>query len=249
MYLSIQESRNLAAEVLSWWEKQDCPDVELVIHPSHLALLDVGTQIKGSDISLGSQDLALSSEFGAFTGQTAGQHLVEIGCTHAIIGHSEMRTFYGETDEKVKQKLEVAKNSKIHAVVCVGETAEEREADQAEQTITNQLQTIFNGSDVGIHEFSIAYEPRWAISAVSGGKSITPKEAARMHLVIKQAMREFFSEDELSELSILYGGSVNEDNVLDFLKAPEIKGALIGSASAKSDHLQKIVEIIQKNIC
>ena len=249
MYLSIQDSRNLAAEVVSWWEKQDCPDVELVLHPSHLALIDVGSQIKGSNISLGAQDLALSSEFGAFTGQTAGQHLVEVGCTHAIIGHSEMRTFYGETDEKVKQKLEVAKNSNIHAIVCVGETAKEREANHAEQTITAQLQTIFTGSDVGIKQFSIAYEPRWAISSVSGGRSITPEEAARMHLVIKHSMREFFSEDELSELSILYGGSVNEDNVLDFLKEPEVKGALIGSASAKSDHLQKIVDLIQKNIC
>lgn len=245
MYLTIEESRELAAKVTKWWKKLPCDQAELILCPSTLALSDVSRQIDGSTIKLGIQEMSLSHQLGAFTGQNAGEQIKEAGIEYVLMGHSEMRQFYGVTDQMVASQMHAALAHKLHPVICIGETKAEREKGQTDHTIVRQLHTIFAQSLEEPAPITIAYEPRWAIGT---GQPVEPAEAERVHDLIRHTVMEFFSEED-NQIQILYGGSVNADNILDFLNQPNVDGALIGSASAKLEPLRDIIDTIQTNLC
>lgn len=245
MYLTIEESRNLAAKLVKMWKKKECQSVELVICPSLLALHDVARQIDGSPVKLGVQDISLSPDLGAFTGQLAAQQLLETSASHVIIGHSERRKFFGVTDEMVAQQFKTVVRHKFVPVVCIGETQTERDEGRADQVIVSQLHAIFDNAELPDYPFFIAYEPRWAIGS---GRPVESEEAERVHDLIRHTMIEFHSEVN-EKLHVLYGGSVNAENITEFLNQPSVDGALIGGASAQLEKLKAIVEELQKNVC
>jgi len=245
MYLTIAESRNLSAHLAKWWKKDDCSHAELVLLPSTLAVHDVQQQLANSGIQLGIQEIAMSHQQGAFTGQNAAQQVKELGLTYCLVGHSEMRQFYALADKQVHQQVQVALSEKLIPIICIGETQEERDHGRTDQVITSQLHTIFSEIDLQDRQVLIAYEPRWAIGS---GKPVDPQEAERVHNLIRHTMKEFV-QSEKGMIQILYGGSVNAENIKDFLDQPNVDGALIGSASAKLDSLKELVETLKSDVC
>ena len=240
MYLTIEESRNLAANLANWWPTDADNPNQLIICPSVLALQDVLQQLNGFNIQVGVQELSLSPQLGAFTGQIPAQQIQEIGAEYVIIGHSEMRNFFHVTDEMVAQQLHTALAYNLIPIVCIGETKEQRYQGKTDQIIVEQLQAIFSGMTSPAPELSIAYEPRWAIGT---GEPVDPAEAARVHELIRHTLKEFYPDDN-SSVDILYGGSVRAENINEFLKHDSIQGALIGSASAKPESLKALIDIL-----
>lgn len=238
MYLSIRQSRELAAQLAKWWKGAACRDVEIVVCPSALALADVRAQLSETGVRLGVQDISLSKNLGAFTGQLAAQQAVEAGASYVILGHSEMRQFYHVTDGMIRQQAEAAFASKLHPIVCVGESWEQRSADRTDAVIVQQLHNVFEDLPEPKTPFSIAYEPLWAIGT---GKPVDPSEANRVHQLIQHTMREFTAQAP----AVLYGGSVDANNAKDYLKQSGVQGLLIGSASTKPDSFHDLVEWLQ----
>lgn len=238
MYLSIRQSREMAATLVQWWKGAPCRDVELILCPSTLALADVRAQLGNVPVRLGVQDLSLSKNLGAFTGQLAAQQAVEAGATYAILGHSEMRRFYHVTNAMIRQQVEVALSHKLHPIVCVGESEAERESGRTDHVIGQQIHQIFAGMPSPQAPISIAYEPLWAIGT---GKPVSPQEANRVHQLILHTMREFTSQP----VSVLYGGSVDAVNAKTFLKQPQVHGLLVGSASTKPNSFHDLVAWLQ----
>jgi len=248
MYLDVQNSRNLAGHFVKWLEKNGCSELEFTICPSNVALWDVARQLEGSGALLGAQDIARSLQLGAFTAQTAGTQLKEAGCSEVIIGHSEVRQFLGDTDEIVAQKMQTALAHNLIPIVCIGETKEEKASGQTDAIVTQQLHTIFQDQTLNT-EIIIAYEPRWAISSVSGGAVCSPEDAAHMHQLIEHTLHEFGNEEQVKKTKILYGGSVTSENIVSYLNEPRIDGTLIGGASAKQEKFQEIVRILLDTYC
>lgn len=238
MYLSVRQSRELAAQVAKWWKGAPCRDVELIICPSTLAMTDVRAQLDDTAVKLGVQDLSLSKNLGAFTGQVAAQQAVESGISYAILGHSEMRRFYHVTNAMISQQVQVALHHKLHPVICVGESEQERAGGRTDAAIVGQLHGIFEGLPPAQHPFSIAYEPLWAIGS---GKAVDPVEVNRVHHLIKHTMQEFTSK----QVDVLYGGSVDADNAKDFLRQTGVQGLVVGSASTKLESFHALIEWVQ----
>lgn len=236
----------MAAGLSSLWPEIASDKAELVVCPSSLALSDVRQQLTGSDIKLGGQNLSLNESLGAYTGQIAGQHLQEMDAKYAIVGHSETRQFLCVTDQLVHQQVKVALAHQIIPIICIGETAEQRQAGRTDDVLVEQLQVILSGFDLTPKDFIVAYEPRWAISAVSGGKSVEPDEAARAHKLIKHALLDFVEDSQA--VSVIYGGSVDGDNVVSFITQPGVDGVLIGSASSRLDSFKEILAKVKQGI-
>lgn len=246
MYLTIRQSRELAAVMAQWWKQQPCPNVELVICPEAVALRDVTDQLHGVSIKTGAQSLALSGTLGAFTGQASAQQLREANCEYVLLGHSEQRQFFHVTDAMIRQQLQTAMQHRLHPVVCVGENALERKHGRADSVVLGQLEAIVKGLSWPATGLSIAYEPVWAIGT---GNAVDPKEAQRMHLLIKHALQDLFGSMRAQDTAVLYGGSVNPKNYKDFLQEKAVSGLLIGSTSTKPAELQAILSGLQQYFC
>lgn len=246
MYLSIRDSRELAAQLVAWWKKTPCVNVEVVLCPSDVAMRDVADQVLGSGVKLGGQSLSLSAGLGAFTGQTSAQQLQEAGADSVILGHSEQRRFWGVTDRLVRQQVQVAMQHRLRPIVCVGETDEERKSGRADAVVVSQLHAIFEGLSWPTTGLSVAYEPVWAIGT---GKPVDPKEAQRMHVLIKHTLQEFFGPMRAQDTAVLYGGSVNPENFASFLQEKAVSGLLVGSASTNAEGFKRIIEGIQSDFC
>ncbi len=246
MYLTIRQSRELAAQMVAWWKETPCINVDLVICPSDIAMRDVADQVGNSAIKLGAQTVSLSPTLGAFTGQTPAQQLREAGCDYVLIGHSEQRRFYGVTDAMARQQIQTAIQHRLHPVLCIGETEAERKAHRTDATVLGQLQGALQGLAWPTTGLSIAYEPVWAIGT---GNAVDPKEAQRVHLLIKHALQDIFGDMRAADTSVLYGGSVNPDNFESFLQEKAVSGLLVGSASTKAESLQTMVKRIQTDYC
>lgn len=246
MYLSIRDSRELAAKLVKWWKETPCVNVDVVLCPSDIAMRDVADQVLTSGIKLGGQSLSLSAGLGAFTGQSAAQQLQEAGAEYVILGHSEQRRFLGVTDRMVRQQVQVAMQHRLHPIVCVGETEEERKSGRADAVVVSQLHAIFEQLSWPTTGLSVAYEPVWAIGT---GKPVDPKEAQRMHVLIKHTLQEFFGSMRAQDTSVLYGGSVNPDNMGSFLQEKAVSGLLVGSASTNPDTLHALITGIQNDFC
>jgi len=210
---------------------------EVVVCPPYTALTMVRDALKGSPVHLGAQDLHWQDQ-GAFTGKISADMLLDAGCTHVIIGHSEQRTYFHETDETVSKKVAKALASGLVPIVCIGETLEERDAGRADEVVRKQLQAGFAGiSDAG--PTILAYEPVWAIGT---GRNATPDQAQEMHAMIRQTMSSIFSKPVADAMRILYGGSMKPDNAAGLLSKSDIDGGLIGGAALKADSFYGIIE-------
>jgi triosephosphate isomerase len=212
---------------------------EIVIAPVFTALNAVANRLEGSNIRVASQNCATQNEFGAHTGEVAPAILKDAGCSHAIIGHSERRQFYGETDQSVNQKTQAALAAGMTAIVCVGEHLNERESGNAEKVVKTQLTGGLTGLTVSdLERIIIAYGPVWAIGT---GKTATPEQAQEMHGFIRSVLAETHGADTANAIRILYGGSVKPDNIATLMSQPDVDGALVGGASLEAESFAKIV--------
>ncbi len=211
---------------------------DIVVAPPYTALAAAVEAVRGSAISIAAQDVHWEKE-GAFTGEVSTKMLVEAGCRDVIIGHSERRQYFGETDEAVHKKLKAALEADLVPIVCVGETLKEREAGQTEMVLNRQFRGGF--STLTGAEFSriiIAYEPVWAIGT---GRTATPEMAAEAHRFLRQLAAAGFTPERAAGLRILYGGSVKPDNIKGLMAQVEIDGALVGGASLDAQSFASIV--------
>lgn len=212
---------------------------EVVIAPVFTALKTVVDRLEGSNIHVASQNCAIQNEFGAHTGEVAPVMLKDVGCSHAIIGHSERRQFYGESDESVNRKTKAAIAAGLKPIVCIGELLAEREGGNAESVVEAQLNRGLDGLTVAdMERIIIAYEPVWAIGT---GKTATPEQAQEMHGHIRSVIAESHGEATANEMRILYGGSVKPDNIRDLMVQADVDGALVGGASLDAESFAKIV--------
>lgn len=212
---------------------------EIVVCPPFVDLQTALKSAEGSNVSIGAQNLHWEKE-GAFTGEVSAIMLTAIGVTHVIIGHSERRQYFNETDDSVNRKLETALENGLTPIVCVGEVLEEREAGLTEDVLRRQCVRAFNGiSAKKARKMVIAYEPVWAIGT---GKTATPPMASDAHSVIRHEVAKSFGGDFAENLRILYGGSVKPDNATALMSELEIDGALVGGASLDPASFTRIVQ-------
>lgn len=209
--------------------------VEVLVCPVFPAIPKAIDAANKTSIKVGGQDL-FWEESGAYTGQVSGPFLKDLGCEYVIIGHSERRQYFYETNQTVNQKVKAAFKASLIPIVCVGETLEQREANQTFQVIEQQIKEGLAG--LKNSNFVIAYEPVWAIGT---GKTATPEQANEVHQFIRQQIEQLFSVEVAQETRILYGGSVKPDNVKGLMAQSDIDGALVGGASLKVDQFSAIV--------
>jgi triosephosphate isomerase (TIM) len=214
--------------------------LEVLIAPPFPALLRVKETIGKAPILLAGQNMHWEAQ-GAFTGEVSAAMLTEAGCTHVILGHSERRTLFGETDEVIDRKASAAVKSGLVPIVCIGETLEEREKGLTFQVLERQLSLSLKSFKEGKRlspTTILAYEPVWAIGT---GRTATPEQAQEAHHFIRQWLKGQFGEQPAEAVRILYGGSVKPDNVTDLMSKPDIDGALVGGASLKPESFLPIV--------
>ena len=212
---------------------------EIALFPSPVLLPTVIPGCKGSNVAVGAQNIHFAEE-GAYTGETSNGQLMAVGGTHTLIGHSERRQYFAETDEIVNKKLHTALKHGIVPVVCIGEVLEEREAGKTASVLKTQVTGAFAGiTPEAAAPIVIAYEPVWAIGT---GKTATPEIAADAHRVIRAEVAKLLGADVAAAMRILYGGSVKPDNATSLIGQEEIDGALVGGASLKPDSFEKIVK-------
>ena len=211
---------------------------EIVVCPPDVDLAAALEAAEGSNVAIGGQNVHWKTE-GAFTGETSAAMLLALGVSHVIIGHSERRQYFNETDDTVNRKLETALENGLTPIVCVGEVLEERDAGLTEDVLRRQCVRAFNGiSAKKAAKLIVAYEPVWAIGT---GRTATPELAAEAHAVIRSEATEIFGEEFAGKLRILYGGSVKPDNAAALMSQEEIDGALVGGASLDPKSFAAIV--------
>ena len=211
---------------------------EIVVCPPYIDLHAAVDSAQGSAIAVGGQNVYWKEE-GAFTGEVSCHMLKSAGCTHVIIGHSERRQYFGETDETVNLKLKAALHAGLTPIVCVGEVLEEREAGLTEDVLRRQCLRAFDAiSGERAHKLVVAYEPVWAIGT---GKTATPAMAVEAHLTIRAEVSKSLGDEVARNLRILYGGSVKPDNAKALMSEEEIDGALVGGASLDPRSFASIV--------
>jgi triosephosphate isomerase len=211
---------------------------EIILCPPFVCLPAVVEAVRGTRIGVGGQDMFWEKE-GAYTGEVSAQMLRSVGCSHVIIGHSERRQYFAETDESVNRKLKAALAAGLQPIVCAGEVLQEREAGLTEEVLTRQCNIAFSGiSGVEAAPLIVAYEPVWAIGT---GRTATPEMAADAHRVVRAQAAKAFGEDTAASLRILYGGSVKPENAKALMAQIEIDGALVGGASLDPKSFAAIV--------
>ncbi|MBI3582616.1 MAG: triose-phosphate isomerase [Nitrospinae bacterium] len=245
---------NSTAESVDLAEKlkkviKDMAGVEVVVAPPFTALGSVRKAIKGSNIKLGAQNLFWEDK-GAYTGEVSPLMIRDLDCEYVIIGHSERREYFKESDEIVNKKIKAALRNKLKAIVCVGESLKEREEDKTMQVIESQLKKGLEGiSTLNLIQgeirnpkseilLTIAYEPVWAIGT---GRNATPAQANEVHTYIRKLLSQIFNEDIASNIKILYGGSVKLSNSAELMSEKEIDGALVGGASLEAESFTEII--------
>ena len=235
MHLTLKEAVALVRQLRTSCESSA---VEVVVCPPFTALHAVAKALNGSLIGVGAQDLYWEPQ-GAFTGEVSPAMLADTGCRYVIIGHSERRTLFGETDETVQRKLQAALKQRLVPIVCVGETLAQREAQQTFEVLKRQLEGGLKGvAPADAERMVLAYEPVWAIGT---GRNATPEQAQEAHRFIRQWLAGRFGEALADSMRIQYGGSVNAANAASLLQQPDVDGALVGGASLKPDSFAAIV--------
>ena len=235
------ESEDLAKEMIL--ELGQDYDVEVVLCPPFTSLAVVGKTIENSNLKLGAQNMSAEAS-GAFTGEISAEMLRHLYTTHVILGHSERRALFGETDELVNRKVKAALANRLKPILCVGETLEEREANQTLAVVGKQVREGLAGVSTDQAEsVIIAYEPVWAIGT---GKTATPEQAQEVHAAIRGLLGELWNASLAAKTRILYGGSMKGSNAPELLAQPDIDGGLIGGASLEARSFGQIVEAARK---
>jgi triosephosphate isomerase (TIM) len=213
-------------------------DREVMVAPPDILIPAVAQALAGSSILLGAQNMHYEDK-GAFTGEVSPPMLQAYGVTHAIVGHSERRHIFHETDELINKKVLAALHHRMTPIMCVGETQDEHDGGRALDVVLRQLQRgLENVGDDHAPTVVIAYEPVWAIGT---GRTATPEQAEAIHGAIRGAILERYGRERAAEVRIIYGGSVNAENVDSLVSKPDIDGALVGGASLKADSFARIV--------
>ncbi|MEA3285778.1 MAG: triose-phosphate isomerase [Candidatus Marinimicrobia bacterium] len=217
----------------------DTHGVSVILCPPFLALKTVFDTVSGSELKVGAQNMHWE-EAGAFTGEITGAMIRETGAEYVILGHSERRHVFGESDEWVNKKVHRSLKTGLIPIFCVGEKIEEREAEETEKVIARQLRVgLKNLSDTDMDTVIIAYEPVWAIGT---GLTASPEQAAAIHTFIRGALKTLFNENVAESTWILYGGSVKPDNTIGLLSNKDIDGALVGGASMQLESFKGIID-------
>lgn len=241
MNLDLNESRELAKSILDKTDKKYFEYTDVLLCPTYVSLSPVENVIKDSQVLLGAQNLSYEND-GAFTGEISASMLKSVGCNYVIIGHSERRKYFNETDELVNKKIIKALEFGLKPILCVGETLEERESGKQNEVVETQLTNDLNGvSDLS--NVVIAYEPVWAIGT---GKNATPQQANEMHKHIRSVITKLHNQNSADNTRILYGGSLNDKNCKELLSESDIDGGLIGGASLKADSFIEIIKATQQ---
>ena len=234
MHKTIPEALDLVRELKEL--VNDVNDRDILVCPPFTALYPVSKELEGSNIVLGGQNMYFEEQ-GAFTGEISPLMLKDAGCSYVILGHSERRHIFGETNELVNKKVLSAVNHGLIPILCVGELLEERESGKTQEVVEKQVREGLKGID-GNDEFVIAYEPVWAIGT---GKTATPELAEEVHFFIRRVLSDMFGSEKANSVRILYGGSVKPENAAGLLNMENIDGALVGGASLKAESFAKIV--------
>jgi len=214
-------------------------DLEVLVCPTYTALHAVGQLVEDNPVMLGGQNL-YPKDSGAYTGEISAPMLLEAGCSYVIVGHSERRGYFGESDEFVNEKIKAALSAGLKVILCVGESRQQRESGQAESIVTDQVQKCLAGLATGdMADMVIAYEPIWAIGT---GLTASPQDAEEMHACIRSLLGESLGEEIAEATRILYGGSVKPGNVDDLMAQPDIDGALVGGASLEAQSFLRIIQ-------
>lgn len=223
----------------------DPGEVRVAVCPPFVSLQSVAEILAGKKISLGAQNMHSEDE-GAFTGEVSAPMLRSVGCSFVILGHSERRQFFGETDENVNLKVRQALAHQLVPIICVGETLDERRSGNEQQVVETQLQGAL--ADVTVDSAGsvvVAYEPVWAIGT---GETASPDQAQEMHYFIRSILVELAGNDLARGIDILYGGSMKPDNARELLRQEDVDGGLIGGASLKGDAFAAIVRAAQESL-
>lgn len=230
------EGKVLAKELV---DKFDVSGVELIIAPPYTHLDAIASVVTGTKVKLSSQNMA-KEDFGAYTGEIAGEMLKSLNVEYAIIGHSERRSYYGETNQILSEKVKKALSVDLKSIFCVGENLEERESGDFFNVIKEQLQEgVFNLNAEDFSKLIVAYEPVWAIGT---GKTASPEQAQEIHAYIRQLVRDNYNSQISDELSILYGGSCKPSNAKELFAQSDIDGGLIGGAALNSEDFVAIAK-------
>lgn len=241
MHKTRAEAEGLAKALAERIGNQD--QAQVVLAPPYTALEVVGKAIAGTKMVLGAQDVFYENE-GAFTGEVSPAMLQDLGCQFVILGHSERRTHFGETNAAVNRKTKAVLASGFVPIVCVGESLQERDEGKAFKVLEGQVQTAFQGVPEELASLAVvAYEPVWAIGT---GKNATPDQIQQAHRYIRKLISNQFGFGVSVEIRILYGGSVNAENIAELAAEPEVDGALVGGASLSADQFSVIVNEIAK---
>ncbi|MGH7143239.1 MAG: triose-phosphate isomerase [Planctomycetota bacterium] len=230
------EATQLASELRA--ALQDCRGVEVGVAPTFLAIPAAVAALQGSAIEVGGQNIH-AKDSGAYTGEISAPMLKSAGCSFTILGHSERRQYFGETDAYVNEKLFAALNAGLTVILCVGETLEQREAGRMEEVVATQLSEGLK--DLPVEQagrVTIAYEPVWAIGT---GVTATPQQAQEAHAFIRSLVGKHLGPETAQAMRIQYGGSVKAANIRELMECPDIDGALVGGAALTADGFAKIV--------
>jgi triosephosphate isomerase len=226
MYKTVSEAVVFAKELRA--DVKDVADVEIVVAPPFTAIHPIAEALRNSNIGVAAQDMYWERE-GAFTGEISGGMIKEAGAEYVIIGHSERRRLFGETDAFVNRKLVAAYAAGLWPIMCVGETLEERERNETHAVLDHQLKFGLDGmTGEQIGDLVIAYEPVWAIGT---GKTATAAQAQEAHHHIRGRLRQWFGADAAEKCHVIYGGSVKPDNIAELMREPDVDGGLVGGAS------------------
>lgn len=216
----------------------DVRDIDIGVAPPFTALMAVAEAIRGSHMFLSAQNMHGEAK-GAFTGEISAEMLTDIGCSRVIIGHSERRQYFGETDEIVNKKLQAALGSQLDPIMCVGEMLQQREGNETFRVLERQVRDGLAGiSPEGIRHIVVAYEPVWAIGT---GKTATPEQAQEVHAFIRALLTTLYGNILANDVRIQYGGSVNPGNIRALMAQPDVDGALVGGASLDATSFAQIV--------
>ena len=220
---------------------KDIEDVEIVVAPPFTAVHAVAEAARNSNVGVAGQNLHWERQ-GAFTGEVSAEMVREAGAEYVIIGHSERRRLFGDTDELVNRRLIAALGAKLTPIVCIGETLEERDANQTLEVLDRQIKQGLDGLTADqIAALVVAYEPVWAIGT---GRNATPEQAGEAHAHIRQRIRQWFGGHAADHCHVIYGGSVKADNTRDLVALPDVDGALVGGASLD---LKGFFDIVSKS--
>jgi len=238
MHKSTSEAGELASALVDSCRKHQ--EIDIMVAPPLTAIAAVRQAIAGSRIELGAQNMHWEDQ-GAFTGEVSPTMLIDAGCRYVILGHSERRQLFGETDENVNRKVRAAQSHGLTAVVCIGETEEERDRGVTFDVVDRQLTAALEGTQP---ELVIAYEPVWAIGT---GRTATPAQAQEVHIAIRDRLAGLFTKQAADAVRILYGGSVKPANVDELMSEADIDGALVGGASLDAASFTRICGFERRN--